>query len=155
MTKNARILIVFLGLFNFILSGVVQPVEVVLPDVNNFFGERVSLSQPQSSKIGKLRLSVQLPTDYKLLVKANPQVHLFTLDGKFSKRISFKETSVVVPINREILSDKIYVELALYYCKQGKEGLCLIKKVLFDVPIQKGRKAEEFILNYQVPEVVK
>ena len=128
---------------------------VPIPDVTNFFGERVSLSQPQSSTIEKLRLSVQLPADYKLLVKANSKIHLFTLDGKFSKKIPLKETSSIFSINREIHSDKLYVELALYYCKQGKEGLCLIKKVLFDVPIQKSSKPEELILDYQVPEVTK
>jgi len=153
--KQQKLSVLF-AIFIIVIFYSIKIVEsALIPDITNFFGERVSLSQPQSAKIGKLRLNVQLPADYKLLIKANSQIHLFTLDGKLSRKISLKGTSTVVPVNREIRADKLYVELALYYCKKGKEGLCLIKKVLFDVPIQKSKNSEEFALDYQVPDVTK
>jgi len=151
--KRQKIFVILSIFITFIFSSIKTVESATIPDVVNFFGERISLSQPQSSKIGKIHLDIQLPDDYKLLPKANSQVHLFTLDGQFSKKFPLKKTSVVIPINREVRADKLYVELALYYCKEGKEGLCLIKKVLFDMPIQKSNNTEEFILNYQLPEV--
>jgi len=62
------------------------------------------------------------------------------------------DLEVIIPINKNIKEKTLYVELALYYCKEGDDGLCLIQNNLFEIPLDSVEKFQDINLMHNILE---
>jgi len=120
-------------------------------DFNNFIGDKVILDRKQAAAIQNLNLSLDLPKEHKILAKANPFIRLFTKDGTILKTLDIKENMDSYYVDQDIMSDTLYAEMVLYYCREGKEALCLVRNVLFQIPLDRGLQSSNLDLSYKVP----
>ena len=104
-------------------------------DTNQFQGERIKIEPPRSNRIGQLIVTLKLPEGYELFRNANSHLKVFSADGKYSRQDKIFELKSNFPVYQEIHGDKLYVELILNYCKHGKDGMCLLKNILFEIPL--------------------
>ena len=119
---------------------------------SEFVGERITLKGSQSSLLIGVTVNLQLPKNHKLLLKAKPNIQLFTRNELIGKFTIQNNTSNFL-IGKEILSDKLFAELDLYYCREGNTGLCIIKKVLYEIPIRKGVESQMLKIQYTVKDL--
>ena len=90
-----------------------------------------------------------------MYINAHPYVYLFTQDGRFSEKFYFKNRSDnTFKVNKELPSstDSLFIELNLFYCREGKQGLCLTKKVLMEAPLTSMSESSDWTLIYKVEE---
>ncbi len=120
-------------------------------EIDNYLGERIKVSQQAPLKIKTLNLSIKFPPNHKIAEEAKPQLKLFTLKqliGNYS--ITAPKTHLA--INRRIKTDKLYVDMALFYCREGQQGMCLFKNVLFEISVDKEVKEGDLELRYEVED---
>lgn len=112
---------------------------------------------------GSLVLSVQLPRDHKLTEGASSQV-VFTSDpadailfaeGEPSLAITRPQFPLTVPITIHKGPARLGVNLTLYYCRSGQQGLCYFKEVRLEVPLfvatdPATKGASRIVLSYAV-----
>jgi len=103
-------------------------------NLDEFFGEKITLKENHSTQINNLNLRIYLPDQYKLLFKANPKVELFTKE-ELVQSLGIVNAVSTFELNETIVADFLFLKLSLFYCKEGKQGLCISKKVLFEVPL--------------------
>ena len=123
-------------------------------DFDSFMGEKIVLEEKHSAQITKLNLKITLPDQYQLLPKANPTARLFTKEQDLLKTIPITETMSSSPINEIIVSETLYAQLSLFYCRDAPKGLCIIKEVLFEIPIDKQLSPSDLELSYTVPDMI-
>lgn len=102
-------------------------------DLADFRGDKIK-SESIAPTANQLKFKFELPKNYKLNDLAPSQIRLFSKDGKLIKSQPIKNLEQTLEI-KETLSDKIYADISLYYCQKGNEGLCLIKNLLYEIPI--------------------
>ncbi len=119
----------------------------------DFVGERIKIPQAYSSYIKYLKINLVVPTDYQFLFEAKPRIKLMTSQGKVFKVLPLQKLTSSLPVFREIKDKLLLVEMTLYYCKKGKESLCLKKEVLFEIPLEKSSKNNELMLEYNIEPV--
>ncbi len=117
------------------------------------FAEKIRLQCPQSADISDIHLQLEFPEGYELLIKAKPYLRIFTADGQIDDKLDITSLTPSFKIAQEVPSDMLYAELNLYYCKHGDEGLCLIRNILFEIPLQKSNQPRQLKLAYSVPAV--
>jgi len=107
---------------------------------------------------GKLTLSVKLPEGYELNPNAPSQLVLSVdggsvqLDGAAAKPILKPQFPLTILLKVTEGEARIKAALVLYYCKAGKEGLCLFKEATIVAPVKgaPGAKTSEVELPYTV-----
>lgn len=110
--------------------------DIIQVDNNNF----------KSAKI--LQLNLKLPKGYKLNELAPNQIRIFTADGAYVVEDSITSPVVKTKIDIPENYDKLYAELAVYYCRKDNEGLCLIKNILYEINHSEKRKNGQIRLDY-------
>lgn len=116
-------------------------------DLANFRGDKIR-SESIAPTANQLKFKFVIPETYKLNDLAPSQIRLFSEDGKLIESQPVKNLEQTLGI-KEITSDKIYADIVLYYCQKGNEGLCLIKNLLYEIPIEEDGKTN-IELEYQV-----
>lgn len=141
------ILLIFLG-SSFAYS---QPLCEIPPATSEqFFGDHVYIQHTFSSRIGRLKFSVVLPEGFQLLSKAGSTLKILDSDKKTVAQFPIKALQSSWKLNRVFGPDKFYVRVLLHYCRKGKAGVCLIKDVLFEIPLNSKTNLEDVALDYKV-----
>lgn len=120
-------------------------------DLNNFIGERIQLPGEYSSQITQLRLKINFPTGYELLIHANPNAELYAGDGRLVLKRQIELNTLNYVINRKIDAPVFYAKLGIYYCKTGDAGLCMIQNVLYEVHASDSIAPGPLDIEYTVP----
>jgi len=95
-----------------------------------------------------VRLNLALPSGYKLNDLAPNQMRIFTEDGAYLIEQNINATDILTEITIPENYNKLYAEVAIYYCRKDDEGLCLIKDVLFEINNSSTRKLNSINLSY-------
>lgn len=101
--------------------------------MKDFHGEKEVLDGVNISDLKNVSLNLSFQDNYKLNAEAPGRIRLFSENGKVN--IDKSITSAKVEFDPKSLkeADKLYAEMVVYYCKEGNEGLCLVKDVLFEI----------------------
>jgi len=115
--------------------------------------EIISLD-PHSAYINTLILQLQFPQHYELLATAPSKIEVY--GEKQGLMDTYPVTSALtrISLNRVMFPANIYLKLKLYYCRKTEQGLCLIKDVVFQVPIVRFRQPEDLNILYIVPLIM-
>jgi len=119
-----------------------------------FKGERVSLpSQSIAAGAGKVQLQLKLPEGYKINPDAPSLVSLRLSPEGQVQNFQKPQFPLEVPVAFSAQDTKIEAEWTLYYCAEGKDSLCLFKRVLTEAPLQVSPTtgAHEASLAYEIP----
>lgn len=119
--------------------------------VEGFIGEEFEVSQAQFSNVDKLYLTLNFPAGYKLLSDEHPVVRLFTPDKSFDQTFEIKSTVSEFSVGKEVSADTLFMELSLFYCRDGSKELCLSKHVMYKFPVQQSDKPGSLAVTYNVP----
>jgi DNA-binding beta-propeller fold protein YncE len=114
-----------------------------------FQGDKEVLSGVNLSRLKGVSLSLSFQNNYGLNHDAPSKIRIFSRDGKVNveKSITSPKTEIDLPGLNGV--DKLYSEMVVYYCKEGNEGLCLIKDVLFEINNSPEGK-EQLDINYSL-----
>lgn len=120
-------------------------------DEKNFVGEIVTLDREYSRKIAKIILDIRLPDGAQLLDLRQSHVRVFSGDRSWFSQSVIAGVLTEVPIEREVASDLFYADVMLYYCLKGPKFVCIMKPILFKVPLGSFPKYEDIRIDYQLP----
>ncbi|MGE5402445.1 MAG: hypothetical protein ACM3S2_18775, partial [Ignavibacteriales bacterium] len=128
-----------------------KPAKIAAFNKNNFNGEKKIINGVNLRALKNISLSLTLQKDYELNPQAPSQIRIFSEDGSIN--LNQKITAVNTSINAGSLAgkDKLYAEMVIYYCKEGSEGLCLIKDVLFELNNSDQNGTTAVNLSYDLP----
>jgi thiol-disulfide isomerase/thioredoxin len=119
--------------------------DVVLPE------------QTAAAGAGEIVLSLTLPEGFTInslidsfVTFSSDGNHLLFAEDDLTRIVD--ETTVRVPVELVAGADALYADLTLYYCRYGEDGVCLIERVVFEVPldIQPGGGAGEIVIEHTV-----
>lgn len=149
---NTRLLfltILSLSVLTFLSCSSVNTQKISYYDsLDNLFAERIVVSD-QSSQISNIDVNLRFPENYKMLPEAEPFVKIFT-KKEIIAEYPFKVSENIYPLNIEIKDKELYIHLGLFYCREGAQGLCLMKNIIFTVELNPSKSREMLILNYEV-----
>ena len=121
-------------------------------DPNSFIGEKILFRRASSSQIKNLKLNISFPVECSLLSEANPSIRLFT-QKRFVKSFTIVGAVSTFVLDESIDEDLLFAELSLFYCKEGDQGLCILKSVLFEIMIDDQLPAGDLDLEYIVGKI--
>lgn len=132
-------------------TGIVSTMELkglekLRPKANRLASLRDVLRLPEERLApgrGALVLSLQLPRDHKLAEGAPSQVVLTSdpaeailfAEGQSSLTITRPQFPLTVPLTIRGQPARLTVDLTVYYCRPGREGLCFFKEARLEVPV--------------------
>ena len=122
-------------------------------DPKQFNGEKIDIAVKQPAKISGINFILTLPLGYKLLPEAKPNVKLYTSDGKAIAQMDVHNGINSVGLHKKLKGDKLFAELALYYCKEGEVGMCIFKTVLLVILLDQNLPKNNLRISYDVPLV--
>jgi hypothetical protein len=117
-------------------------------DFKSFIGEKVRIGREYSRRIGTIKVSLRMPPKTHLLSSVKSFVRVFTKEGEVLGGLETPNPEVNIPIDREINTERLYVEAAFYYTREG--GLNLFKGLLFEIQLADYSKSENIELKYNV-----
>jgi hypothetical protein len=117
-------------------------------DFKNYVGEDVRINREYSRHVVKIKLSFVMPPKTHLLKTLQSYVRVFTDQGEMIGGLETPDPNVEIPVDREIEGDRLFIEAAFYYSREG--GLGQFKGLLFTVPLADYSKSENIELNYNV-----
>ncbi|MCA9406847.1 MAG: hypothetical protein KC684_09925 [Candidatus Omnitrophica bacterium] len=148
-------------LFLFLTAQILYLSGCTPPNINNqgltlspqetYFGEVISEPIIASSSINTIHWNIIFPEDHRLLIDAKPYIRIFNRPDQDILKISLTATEGSFACNQEIKGEEVWAEIGLFYCKDGKEGLCLMQNVLYTIKIDKALPPADLNLYYQVP----
>ena len=131
-----------------ILAEAVKAPEFQFED---FVGDRILWPQRVSAQLRNLTVQLIFPPEHKLLNEAGPHVQLFTMDGKFNETFAIAGAVSQIKVGKRVNADVLYAKLDIYYCREGALPLCLIKNVLYEIPLVRNQDPEDMNIIYQIP----
>ncbi|MGE5353336.1 MAG: thioredoxin-like domain-containing protein [Acidobacteriota bacterium] len=114
-----------------------------------FNGDKEVLSGVNISKLKTMSLNLSFQNNYELNHEAPSKIRIFSPDGKVNLEKSITSPKTEIDLSGLNGVDKLYSEMVVYYCKEGNEGLCLIKDVLFEINNSPEGK-EQLDINYNL-----
>ena len=124
--------------------------ETFFYDFDHFFGDKVAL-QDKSNHIKQLYIKLNFPPKHKFISETKSRIRLFTKD-KLIDTFFIDQNEEAFTIEKKIEADKVYAELNLYYCREGAQGLCLMKNVLYEISLNPNLSPNDLTLNYTIPD---
>jgi len=127
--------------------------SILSPNISQetvYFHEVITLDELQSNRINNLTIDIKMPENYKLLVDAKPMVVLKQSNGEILKTLLLSKTRDEFTINKRIKGKELRAELHLFYCSIGNEGMCLIKNILYKIPVKKSKIEKSVNLQYTI-----
>ncbi len=118
---------------------------------SGLIGTKIVLRKKYSPNIRNLKLNLILPAGYQFLASANSQVKLFTKNRKLVKSFKISDLNADLVLNKSIVSESLSAEMMLYYCRQGDQGVCLIKNIIFEIPLDRQSDLNDIVLKYELP----
>lgn len=119
---------------------------------DSFFGEKVKHGQSISESTEDINLELFLPADHRLLIKAKPKLKIIKEDGQHLQEFEITDTNHSFTLSAQIEGDAMFAHLALFYCHEGDEGMCLISNVLYEIPIDQANGSNSLNFSYTIPE---
>lgn len=114
-----------------------------------FNGDKEVVNGVNLSKLKTISLKLSFQNNYGLNSEAPSKIRIFSRDGKVNVEKNITSPKTEIELSGLNGTDKLYSEMVVYYCKEGNEGLCLIKDVLFEINNSpEGR--EHLELNYDL-----
>ncbi len=117
-------------------------------DFRNFVGEKVKIGREYSRRVGTIKITLDLLPKSHLLSSVKSFVRVFTKEGEVLGGLETPYPEVNIPIDREINTERLYVEAAFYYTREG--GLNLFKGLLFEIPLAEYSKSENIEIKHNV-----
>jgi hypothetical protein len=117
----------------------------------HFFGEPIVLS-PHSSFIKNIQLDISLPPQHKFLPEASSKILILNGEGKLKKSFAVNDLKQALKLNQRFKFDKILITVQLNYCKDDAAPMCLFKNIIYEIPLDKSKKAEDLKLSFEVQE---
>ncbi|MGE5457952.1 MAG: thioredoxin-like domain-containing protein, partial [Methanococcaceae archaeon] len=119
-------------------------------DRKNFDGEIRQVDNFNINGLGRVTLKINLPDGYELNSLAPGELKVFTEDGKINLSTKVNSAISSVLAENKNFSGKLLAEALIYYCKEGNEGLCLIKDILFEFKNNENGKTGEALLEINI-----
>jgi sugar lactone lactonase YvrE len=116
-------------------------------NLNKFKGERIRL--PARGAINQFVLNLRLDKEYQLLKPTQSSIRVYNENLAFLTKTKIEEENTTLDLSQND-PNVAFIELTIFYCRHGKEGLCLIKNVLFEIPIN-GEPSSDLNLEYNLP----
>jgi len=122
-------------------------------DPNHYLGDHIKISKPQPGLIKQVILDITSPEGYQFIANAKPQMRLLSKNGLLLKSFDIPQLDHSrFNVNLTVPDDLLFAELSLYYCRESKRGLCLIKKILFEIPVNHGLLPNDVFLTYTITD---
>lgn len=122
-------------------------------DISDDIKEEVLIDEVVSPFLKEIQLDLRLPAGYHLLKKAEPNIILFTDDQQIGGKYLIESLTESIFLEKPIKATELYLYLSLYYCKSDdSEGLCIIKKILFEIPVDIESKEKILVLEHVVSD---
>lgn len=118
------------------------------------FQKRIAVT-PSSQRIGQVVLDVRLPTGCKFLSAGKSRLKIFSKDKKQIASFKVRTLNGRFKLNKKIAADVLFGSIDIYYCQEGAESMCLMKSLLFEVPLTapaKDSKPNDILLLYEFPQ---
>jgi len=119
-------------------------------NVEHFLGEHKTVNA-LSSSIDNIVFSLSLPEGHKLLEESQGALRLWGKDGTLLGQAVMQGEKTVFPVRQYIDHNKVYLEALVYYCRYGKEAMCLFKDVLFSIEFGKSKDFKDIDIHYAIP----
>lgn len=133
-----------------VLKGIDKLRKAFVFNKDEFRGERKEVNEINIGMLKTIDLKITLPDGYHLNPLAPSEVKVFSEDGKVNIDKKITTSDIKVDINNVSKADKLYAEMVVYYCREGNEGLCLIKDVLYEINNSENAKGSSLKLDYVV-----
>ena len=119
-------------------------------DMKKFVGEKILVDREYSQNIGAITLNFRLPDHAHLLGAVKSYARIFTDDHTLLAQglITGLQTNIV--LDKEILSERLNIEVMLHYCTEGNNAICRIKGILFIVPLAQYSKQENIVIEHEI-----
>lgn len=118
-------------------------------DINDYTGEIVKVGGVNFENLEQINFEVKFHEGYKINDIAESGVRIFTADGSLNLDAIFDDNTISKEINGAAVAETIYAEAVIYYCREGNEGLCMIKDVLFEIKNDPESSSKE--ANIEIP----
>jgi hypothetical protein len=102
-------------------------------NIKDYKGEVVKAPKVNFSNLDSVSFELKLPEGYKINDLAESGVKIFTADGKVNVDGVFSGKKLSKKVEGVSSAGTLYAEVIVYYCREGNEGLCLIKDVLYEI----------------------
>ena len=113
-------------------------------------GEQVSILEAKPDNLNNLKLSITLPAGHKFLTEGLNSLRLYTENGKLFKSFKIKGLNSSLTVNDHIKSKRAFAQVTLYYCREGNKGMCMVKTILFTIPLKSNDQGADWELQYTV-----
>ena len=104
-----------------------------------------------SAFVSNINVDLQFPDNYGLQPSAPSQLELYSERQGLLSVYPLTAEQSRISLNRVILPMNVYLKLKLFYCRKSDQGLCLMKNVVFHVPVVRSKSPGELNLSYRVP----
>lgn len=116
-----------------------------------FFGDHVALPAAELKPSADVALQLQLPEGYKLNTEAPNYAEIVGMDVRAGLTQRGQTVTTTLKLPKE-LPDSLVVEVGVYYCESGREAVCKIKLVRFEVPVVRATTGSAaLVLPYSLP----
>ncbi|MDP4175856.1 MAG: thioredoxin-like domain-containing protein [Bacteroidota bacterium] len=117
---------------------------------SDFKGETKIVNDVNLAMLKNINLNLTLPAGYHLNSLAPSELKVFSKDGKINIGKKITSNNIMLDLENPGHIDKLYAEMVVYYCREGNEGLCLIKDVLYEINNSSSSKQEDLKLDYAI-----
>jgi DNA-binding beta-propeller fold protein YncE len=143
------------------INGLTPPESVVRRSLPNREDIALPVQKLPPGKASELIIDLKLPKGFHLNPDATQSYKINTSDGSIKIDDSLRARGLknpALPLKIGFNTDpsaekaKLEVELTFYYCPENNAGACLIKSLVWNVPIEfdKRQKADSIKLQYEV-----
>lgn len=119
----------------------------------DYLDEEQELS-PVSTKFSGIQLEIKFPDGYKFLEDAPSQLTIASRLDDFETNVDIHAISQFIPLEHIFSEGELNLRLDLCYCRDGEEGMCLIRRVSFRLPLKEEMPPQIMQLVYAVPVLV-
>jgi len=129
------------------LTGLTNGVSTTMADVWPNLQEITLPAQTLRAGQNQLLVNVKIPAPYKLN-PGSPLDYRVDVNGttpQYGKRTSMKaeQFPLQIPLTMTVDKTELQITISFVYCKDGNEGVCVIKSLRWTVPVQTTNRGNE------------
>jgi hypothetical protein len=117
----------------------------------SFSGLEMIQLDAHSAYVSNINVDLQFPENYELQLSAPSQIELYGEKQGLLGTYALTVEQTQIPLNRVLLPLNVYLKLKLFYCRKSEQSLCLIKSVVFHVPVIRSKNPGELNIRYRIP----
>jgi len=117
---------------------------------DSFTGHQIIVDEPIFSNVNNFNLTLKFPDNHKLLPNAKPYIRLFTDPNKIISEHQIKDNVTNIELNHPIDAPQLFAEVGIFYCRLGKEALCMFDNVLYELTVLSNGESKDINLEYVI-----